>query len=95
MAGEKKIENQIKKYLDSIGAWYIKIHGSAFTKVGIPDIIGCYKGLFFAIEVKDTGKKTSLAQDVHIDNILKAGGIAFRADNLEDVKKRIKEADKV
>ncbi|MHB2040965.1 hypothetical protein ACYCEV_04170 [Aerococcus mictus] len=39
---EKVIENKIKKYLDSLGAYYEKIHGgSLFQSAGIPDILAC------------------------------------------------------
>lgn len=92
---EKKVENSIKKYLDSIGAYYVKQHGSAFTKVGIPDILACVNGKFVAIEVKKTGGGVvSEAQKVHIENIIKAGGIAFVADNVEIVKDKLKHIEK-
>lgn len=90
--GEKDIENKIKKYLKSQGAYFIKTHGSAFQKVGVPDILACYKGRFMGIEVKDIGKKPNESQIIHINNIIKAGGIAFATDNLEDV---IREVDKI
>jgi len=85
MAGEKKIEDQIKKHLKQRGAYFIKVHGNAYMKKGIPDILACYRGHFLGIEVKDIGKKPSEQQVIHIDNINIAGGTAFYTDNLQEV----------
>lgn len=32
--------------------WAVKTHGSAFAAAGTPDILGCYRGHGFALEVK-------------------------------------------
>ncbi|MDY0015135.1 MAG: VRR-NUC domain-containing protein [Bacteroidales bacterium] len=88
---EKGIEKTIKEYLTSIGAYWIKIHGSSYTPSGIPDIIVCWKGKFFGIEVKRTGalNEQSEKQRIHERNIRKAGGVYILVDTLEDVKKEI------
>lgn len=84
---EKRIENKIKRYLDNIGAWHMKVHGSMFSKAGTPDIIACVQGEFVAIEVKrPEGGKISELQKFHIDAIHKAGGHAFVARSLEETK---------
>lgn len=83
---EKKIENQIKRYLDSIGAWHIKTHGSMFSKSGTPDIIACINGHFVAIEVKKPGGVVSELQKYHIEQIEESGGIAFVAYSLDETK---------
>lgn len=49
---EKQVENKIKKWLEQNNHWYFKVHGGAFQKTGVPDIIACVKGKFVAIEVK-------------------------------------------
>lgn len=87
---EKRIENQIKQYLDSIGAWHIKTHGNMFSKAGTPDIIACLRGRFVAIEVKQPGGRVSPLQMAHIKLINRAGGVAFVAYSLEDVKHILK-----
>lgn len=86
---EKNIENKIKNYLKSIGAYYFKHHGNQFSQVGVPDIIACYKGKFIAIEVKNEAGKTSPLQDVNLKMINNAGGIGIVARSVEDVKKVI------
>ena len=67
----------IGKYLDSIGAWYFKPTTSGFGKSGAPDIIGCYKGAFFSIEVKREGKEPTALQWARIKEIEAVGGKAF------------------
>lgn len=87
---EKQIENQIKKYLKSIGAYVVKYFGCTYTQAGVPDLLVCYKGRFIAIEVKTDSNKTSSLQDINIQQIKEAGGIAFVARSLEEVKNEIR-----
>lgn len=86
---EKVIENKIKDYLKSKGAYYFKHHGNQFSQVGVPDIIACYKSRFIGIEVKNETGKTSPLQDVNLKMINEAGGIGIVARSVEDVKKVI------
>lgn len=86
---EKNIENKIKSYLKSKGAYYFKHHGNQFSQVGVPDIIACYKGRFIGIEVKNETGKTSPLQDVNLKMINDAGGISIVARCVEDVSKVI------
>ena len=50
-------KDEIKKYLDSIGAWYFCPYMAGFGKSGVPDIVACIQGKFWAIEVKREGKE--------------------------------------
>lgn len=86
---EKNIENKIKSYLKSKGAYYFKHHGNQFSQVGVPDIIVCYKGKFIGIEVKNETGKTSPLQDINLKMINDAGGIGIVARCVEDVSKVI------
>ena len=83
---EKNIENKIKSYLKSKGAYYFKHHGNQYSQVGVPDIIACYKGRFIGIEVKNETGKTSPLQDVNLKMITDAGGIVIVSRCFEDVK---------
>lgn len=56
---EKK---DIGKFLDEIGAWHFKPNMNGFGGGGVPDIVGCYQGRFFAIEVKREGKSATPLQ---------------------------------
>ena len=89
MLPEKKVENEIKKYLDHIGAYHVKIHGSAFMPAGTPDILACVKGVFVGIEVKKPkGGKVSDLQKLKIKQIEQAGGIGIVANDVLVVQER-------
>lgn len=89
MLPEKKVENDIKKYLDHIGAYHVKIHGSAFMPAGTPDILACVKGVFVGIEVKKPkGGRVSELQKFKLAQIEKAGGIGIVANDVLVVQER-------
>lgn len=78
MAAEKNFENKVKKYLSDHGYWYIKYWaGAQFTKEGIPDILACIDGKFFAIEIKAANGKPTIIQLVNLRKIRQAGGIGI------------------
>lgn len=81
---ETRLVNQILKELRVQGGWWVKIHGSAWQVSGIPDILGCYRGRFVALEVKmPDGKDLSARQELAIDRINQAGGVARVVKNKE------------
>ena len=67
-------KDKIKKYLDSIGAWYFCPYMAGFGKRGVPDIVACIYGRFWGIEVKREGKKPTPIQRRRMDEIIKEGG---------------------
>ena len=80
-----KTESQVKKEILVAlkknfpkGVWY-KIHGSLHQERGLPDILGCYNGKFFGIEIKAPGKEKNVTkyQIYQLNNILKAGGFSL------------------
>lgn len=73
---EKNFEEKIKKYIDSLGGYWVKFHGNAFTREGVPDLLCCINGKFFAIEVKGDGGKASKLQEYEIERIKNAKGLA-------------------
>jgi hypothetical protein len=88
---EKKYENEIKKYITDCGGLCYKIHGGdLYQETGIPDLLCCWKGLFFGIEVKDPGGKPSTIQLAQGVRIKKAGGHFIIAKNVQDIKDYIK-----
>tara|TARA_R110000823_G_scaffold265761_1_gene385632 strand:+ start:266 stop:484 length:219 start_codon:yes stop_codon:yes gene_type:complete len=54
----------------------------------VPDIVGCYKGKFFGIECKAGKGKTTALQDMHLNKIDTAGGIALvvNEENMHDIE---------
>ena len=84
---EKTITNKILKYLKEQPCCFaFKEHGGAYGTAGIPDIICCYKGKFVAFEVKTSSGKLSKLQEIIIQKIKNANGIAYKVTSLEDVK---------
>lgn len=88
---EQKVQKSITNYLDSLGAYYLKVHGSAFQPSGTPDLLACVNGKFVGIEVKKPkGGITSELQKFKIKQIKNAGGHAFVANGLDVVKREFK-----
>ena len=82
---EKQVENKIKKWLKKNNHWYFKVHGGAFQKTGVPDIIACINGKFVAIEVKRSdGGIVSELQKAQIQKIKDSGGLVGVAHNMEE-----------
>ena len=46
---EKKVKERAKKILDELGAYHFSPATGHGGRKGVPDIIGCYEGLFFGI----------------------------------------------
>lgn len=93
MESEKIFERRVRKYLDSIGAWHIKVWGNAFQRSGVPDIIGCIKGKFFALEIKAEKGHPSELQLYEIRKIKESGGYArlLYPKEFESFKKEFEE----
>jgi hypothetical protein len=84
---ESLVKNKVKKILDTYNAYYFMPIGGPYSRPGIPDIVGCYNGVYFAIECKAGKGKTTALQDRELSLISKAGGIAIvvNENNLDDV----------
>ena len=54
------------------------------TKKGVPDILGCYKGHFFGVEVKKEKESVSHEQRSFHSSIFQAGGKVFVARSFDD-----------
>lgn len=84
---EKDIVSAIMKYLKTVPNCFCwKEHGGMYGTAGIPDIIACVDGQFFAFEVKTATGKTTVLQDVTIRKILKANGHAFVVRSKNEVR---------
>ena len=83
---EKSIVDAITKYLRIKGAYVVKQHGSQYGRAGVPDLLVCYKGRFFAFEVKKPEGTVSMLQKIEIGRVQDAGGIACVVYGVEQVK---------
>ena len=85
---ESNLTKTILKYLrglDGCFAW--KAHGGRFGTAGIPDVICCYRGRFFAFEVKVPGNKPTEIQQATIDRLKQAGARVFVVNSVKDVRR--------
>ena len=87
MAGESRLQKQVLDYLKSRGGHWIKIHASSFQSEGEPDIIGCYRGYFVAIELKNPNGKGRLSpmQEYKLNSIQENQGHTLVATQLSQV----------
>ena len=89
---EKEIEDSIKAYIKEHGGLCYKIHGGdLYQENGIPDLLCCWGGLFFGIEVKDPQGKPSAMQLAQGARIKKAKGHFIIATSAQDVQRYLKE----
>lgn len=86
-----KVRLILKSYGDTV--YYFMPIGGPFSRIGVPDIVGCHNGKFFSIECKTRGKKPTTLQEYEMGLARKAGGTAIVVDedNLDDVKKLLEE----
>jgi hypothetical protein len=92
MKPESAIKQQIKEYLDGLGAYWFMPVQMGYGVSGTPDFLCCINGRFVGIETKAPGKRPSKWQQHRINQINKAGGVAFWTDNLEYTRTMLKAA---
>ena len=85
---EKKVKTRLKKHLDEMGIYHFSPFQAGMGRAGIPDIIGCYRGMFVAFECKAGKGKTTALQEREINAIRTAKGLAFviNEDNVDNIK---------
>jgi hypothetical protein len=82
---EAQITKAIRGILKHLGIWHYKVHQGLGSTPGIPDICGIWQGKALFIEVKTRKGKLSEQQEAKINEINRAGGIAFMARGIDDV----------
>ena len=95
MTPEKKVKTKVVAILKEFGAYYFYPVTGGYGASGVPDIVGCYMGKFFAIECKAGKGKTTALQEKNITQIKATGGLAIvvNEDNIPDVDKLMIEID--
>jgi len=84
---EKDIVSAIQKHLKTLpNCFSWKEHGGMYGTAGIPDIIACINGKFYAFEVKTAIGKTTALQDATIRKINNCGGHAYVVRSVDEVK---------
>lgn len=91
MTPEAKVKAKVKKLLDGLRIYYFFPATHGYGRSGVPDIIGCFMGLFVAVECKaGKGQLTGL-QELELTKIKAAGGFTFvaREDNIDELKEKL------
>jgi penicillin-binding protein-related factor A (putative recombinase) len=94
-ATESGLIKSMRTVLVRAGAYVNKNHGGPHSQ-GRPDLEGCYRGLFFAIEAKQPGRESTLTerQKAQLKAIKRAGGIAGVLTSRQGVRKLVAAMDK-
>jgi len=92
MTPEKKVKDKVAKVLKQLGAYYFFPATGGYGRSGVPDIVGCYNGKFFGIECKAGKNTTTALQELELEKIRKAGGIALvvNENNVGDVEELVR-----
>lgn len=77
MTPEAKVKKKVAAMLGAYGAYFFFPPANGYGRAGIPDIVGCYKGSFFAVECKAGKNTTTALQERELAEIRKADGTAF------------------
>lgn len=85
---EKRVKNAVVKQLKELGAYYFYPVTGGYGASGVPDIVGCYYGRFFAFECKAGKNKPTALQQKNIDQIEAMKGIVavINEENMHEVR---------
>jgi len=81
---EGKVKQKLLRFINSLEpvpyAFFPATGG--YGRSGLPDIVGCWRGRFFAVECKAPGKlgNATALQNREMEMIRRAGGVAFVYD---------------
>ena len=87
MTPEAKVKKKVVAVLKELGAYYFYPVTGGYGQSGVPDIVGCYQGMFFGIECKAGKNKPTALQEKNLRGYShQSGGIALviNEDNIGD-----------
>jgi hypothetical protein len=82
---EGKLKAEVKAYLKEQGAYFFMPVQTGFGAATV-DFLCCVKGRFVAIETKVRPRRATLRQMRCLEHVRDAGGVAFVAYDIEDVR---------
>lgn len=87
MTPEGRVKNAIKKHLKENDIWFYMPMSNGMGRVGCPDFLVCYLGLFVAFEAKAPGKSNTVTpnQEREINGIREAHGQAHVVESVDAV----------
>lgn len=88
---ERELQNQIENWfrLNGIPAFRNRMDKKSTAKVGQPDFLVCFKGAFWAFEIKAGKNQATQEQLACLVGIANAGGSGFVVRSLQEVKKHL------
>lgn len=87
MTPEGRVKNAIKKYLKTNNIWFYMPVSNGMGRVGCPDFLVCYYGVFVAFEAKAPGKSNTVTpnQEREINSIRESHGQAYVVESVDAV----------
>jgi len=91
---ESKVKSRIKLILEDLGCYFFMPIGGPYSRIGVPDFVGCLNGMFFSIEAKAGKGKTTALQARELQRIKDAGGFAIvvNEENVDLLKATLEKA---
>ena len=82
---ESKVKKIVVKQLKELEAFFPATGG--YGKSGVPDIVGCYRGMFFGIECKAGKNEPTALQEKNLRDIRNASGfdLVVNEENMHNV----------
>ena len=89
---ESKVKQRVCDILKAAGAWHSMPVTSGYGRSGLPDILACVNGRFFAIECKAGKNTTTALQDRELQRIRFSGGVALviNEGNIHELEEEIR-----
>ena len=94
MTPEAKVKKVVVKQLKELGAYYFFPATGGYGKSGVPDIVGCWEGLFFGIECKAGKNMPTALQEKNLRDIRAASGfdLVVNEENMSQVLELLTQA---
>ena len=84
---EADFSRKVTKYLESIGAIVNNQTANIYSRVGVSDLLICYKGRFIALELKVGNYQPDPLQVRYLEKVREAHGFGLLLrDTLDDLK---------
>lgn len=77
MTPEAKVKKRAVAKLKAAGMYFFYPVTGGYGSSGVPDIVGCLRGKFVGIECKAGKNKPTALQQLNLDQIEAAGGVAL------------------
>jgi hypothetical protein len=96
MVKENPVKDRVMRAMRERGAYVAKVHGSRFGNAGVPDLLICYRSIFIGMEIKSPSVKLkpSPRQELHLQQIARAQGIACLVNSVKMARSVLDNIDK-